>query len=81
MLGKHQKAIKTGAWNREGTIFALGSEDTSITLNNAEGETLNTFSCNGDIVALQFTTFRSFASEKEEDFVRDLGTKMGQKGD
>jgi hypothetical protein len=69
VMGKHQKAIKTGDWNRAGTIFALGSEDTQITVNNTEGETLNTFSCNGDINELRFTTFRSMAGEKEEDYV------------
>jgi len=69
VMGKHQRAIKTGAWNRDGSIFALGSEDTQITVNNAEGETLNTFSCNGDILDLQFTTFRSLAADREEDYV------------
>uniref|UniRef100_A0A914HUV5 WD repeat-containing protein 19 n=1 Tax=Globodera rostochiensis TaxID=31243 RepID=A0A914HUV5_GLORO len=69
VMGKHQKAIKSAAWNKEGTIFALASEDTSITLNNAEGETLSTFSWNGEISELQFTAFRSFASDREEDFI------------
>uniref|UniRef100_A0A183C7E0 WD_REPEATS_REGION domain-containing protein n=1 Tax=Globodera pallida TaxID=36090 RepID=A0A183C7E0_GLOPA len=69
VMGKHQKAIKSASWNKEGTIFALASEDTSITLNNAEGETLNTFSWNGEISELQFTAFRSFASDREEDFI------------
>ncbi|KAL3120594.1 hypothetical protein niasHT_007886 [Heterodera trifolii] len=69
VMGKHQKAIRSAVWNREGTIFVLASEDTAITMNNAEGETLNTFTCNGEIAELKLTAFRSFSGEREEDFI------------
>lgn len=81
-MGKHQRAIRTGAWNREGTIFALGSEDTQITVNNARGETVNTFSCNGDIVDVQFSRFRSMLTgDREEDYVSECDVDDGTRGE
>lgn len=53
-------------------MFALGSEDLSITINNLEGDTLQTFSCNGDIYNLQIFEMRQLddvESDKPEDYV------------
>jgi len=52
-LGKHQKRITCGAWSNSGT-FGLGSEDRTITLNNAEGDTLQQPILHGEPTDLQF---------------------------
>lgn len=73
IMGKHQRAIITGAFGGD-NLFALGSEDTSITVNNIDGDTVHTFSCSGEPEFLQFTRFRRVddrPSEKNEDYVRD----------
>jgi hypothetical protein len=73
-MGKHQKAIRTGDFNSDGQMFGLGSDDQTITLNNTEnGDTLKTFSCNGEIDCFQFTRFRRM------DMRASSGT--GEKGD
>nr|CAD2134651.1 unnamed protein product [Meloidogyne enterolobii] len=68
-MGKHQRSIRTCAWNKQGTLFALGSDDTQITINNAEGETTSTFSCNGEIIEIKFAHFRNIGSERSEDYI------------
>ncbi|CAK5117651.1 unnamed protein product [Meloidogyne enterolobii] len=72
IMGKHQRSIRTCAWNKQGTLFALGSDDTQITINNAEGETTSTFSCNGEIIEIKFAHFRNIGSERSEDYVRRI---------
>nr|CAD2179713.1 unnamed protein product [Meloidogyne enterolobii] len=69
IMGKHQRSIRTCAWNKQGTLFALGSDDTQITINNAEGETTSTFSCNGEIIEIKFAHFRNIGSERSEDYI------------
>lgn len=75
-MGKHQRSIRTCAWNKEGNLFALGSDDTQITINNVEGETMSTFSCNGEIIEIKFANFRNVNSERFEDFVRRGGQNV-----
>jgi len=71
-MGKHQRSIRTCAWNKQGTLFALGSDDTQITINNTEGETTGTFACNGEIIEIKFAHFRNIGSERSEDYVRRI---------
>lgn len=70
-MGKHQRAIRCGAFNEAGTLFALGSDDMSITVNNADGDTVHTFACSGELECLQITKYRRLDdnSDKPEDFV------------
>lgn len=71
-MGKHQRAIITGAFGGD-NLFALGSEDTSITVNNIDGDTVHTFSCSGEPEFLQFTRFRRVddrPNDRSEDYVR-----------
>jgi len=74
-MGKHQRSIRTCAWNKQGTLFALGSDDTQITINNTEGETTGTFACNGEIIEIKFAHFRNIGSERSEDYVRRIFSK------
>lgn len=53
ILGKHQRSITTGAFNNEG-LLALGSEDATITISNAQGDTVNSFGCNAEPETLYF---------------------------
>ncbi|KAH7716252.1 hypothetical protein AAVH_16378 [Aphelenchoides avenae] len=71
IMGKHQRAIITGAFGGD-NLFALGSEDTSITVNNIDGDTVHTFSCSGEPEFLQFTRFRRVddrPNDRSEDYI------------
>jgi WD repeat-containing protein 19 len=42
IVGKHSKKITCGAWSASGNKLVLGSEDRSLTVSNADGDTLIT---------------------------------------
>lgn len=58
-MGKHQRAIITGAFGEDGTL-ALGSEDATITLSNPQGDTVSSFSCNAEPDDLHFVKFTKY---------------------
>eukprot|EP00794_Sanderia_malayensis_P019431 gene19431-21353_t len=58
ILGKHSKKITCGAWNSE-NLLALGSEDKSITISNADGDTLNQTSTRNEPSAIQFSVMKT----------------------
>lgn len=78
-MGKHQKGIQTANFSSDGNTFAIGSLDNTISINNIEGDTIRTISCNGGVECLQFSRFRRLdslnekgLSDKSEDFVFNM---------
>uniref|UniRef100_A0A1I7STJ9 Intraflagellar transport protein 122 homolog n=1 Tax=Bursaphelenchus xylophilus TaxID=6326 RepID=A0A1I7STJ9_BURXY len=65
LVGKHQRAIITGDFDED--IFALGSDDLSITVNNLEGETLSTISCTAEPTNLKISKFRRVDAERDKE--------------
>ena len=55
-MGKHQRAITSGAFGDDGSLI-LGSEDASISLSNPQGDTISSFSCNAEPEDLHFVKF------------------------
>ncbi|KAI6188532.1 WD repeat-containing protein 19 [Aphelenchoides besseyi] len=55
LIGKHQRSIITGAFNSD--IFALGSDDMTVTVNNLEGETIATISSTAEPSVLKLIRF------------------------
>ncbi|CAD5215524.1 unnamed protein product [Bursaphelenchus okinawaensis] len=64
LMGKHQRAIITGDFHDD--IFALGSDDLSISINSLEGETLSTISCTAEPTNMLLSKFRRSAAEKDK---------------
>jgi hypothetical protein len=64
IIGKHQRAIVTGAFDSD--LFAVGSEDMSVTVNNLDGEIIATMSCNPEPSNLHLTRFRRLDSHTDE---------------
>lgn len=58
ILGKHSKKIISGAWSNHG-LFALISEDRTLTLNNMSGETLIQTGFKGDPSLMQLNHLKS----------------------
>jgi len=58
VLGKHTKKIKCGCWSKQ-DLLALASEDRSLTVSNADGDTVRTFSVQGDPSDVQFSEMKA----------------------
>lgn len=57
IIGKHSRKITCGAWSNE-NLLALGSEDKSITISNAEGDTLRQTSTRAEPGDVQFSEMK-----------------------
>lgn len=57
IIGKHSKRITCGAWNTE-NLLALGSEDRTITISNADGDTLRVISLRSEPAEIQFSEMK-----------------------
>ena len=57
ILGKHTRRITCGSWSNE-NLLALGSEDKTITISNAEGDTLRQTSVRSDPGDIQFSEMK-----------------------
>jgi len=51
---KHSKRITCGAWSKQ-KLLALGGEDHSVTVSNADGDTIHHLMDNGDLCDIQFS--------------------------
>jgi len=58
IIGKHTKAITCGAWS-QGGLLALGSEDRSLSISNADGDTLRVASLRADPADVQFSEMKT----------------------
>ena len=57
IIGKHTKKITCGAWSAQG-LLALGSEDKSITVSNAEGDTIRQTALRAEPGNVQFSEMK-----------------------
>jgi len=57
LLGKHSKRITCGCWSEEG-LLALGSEDRTLTINNAEGDTHRVVNVRAEPSDIQFSEMK-----------------------
>jgi WD repeat-containing protein 19 len=71
IMGKHTKAITCGAWSNE-DVLALGSEDSTLTLSRANGETIEHTQIKSKATAIQF------AKAKLQSRAERLGGKQQQ---
>ena len=58
ILGKHTKKITCGAWSQQ-NLLALGSEDKTISVSNAEGDTIRQTSLRADPSDLLFSEMKT----------------------
>ncbi|CAG0921516.1 unnamed protein product [Notodromas monacha] len=58
VIGKHAKRIMCGAWSKQ-SLLALGSEDRTLTVSNAEGDTIKHAQLRGDPSDIQFSTMKA----------------------
>ncbi|CAK9101199.1 WD repeat-containing protein 19 (Intraflagellar transport 144 homolog) [Durusdinium trenchii] len=59
VVGKHSGAIVCGAWSEQDNMLALGAEDKTVTLTNAEGSTEDQFNLKGTPSRMRFAPKRS----------------------
>ena len=57
IIGKHSRKITCGAWSNQ-NLLALGSDDKSITISNAEGDTLRQTSTRAEPSDVQFSEMK-----------------------
>ena len=57
-MGKHTKKITCGAWSQQ-NLLALGSEDKTISISNAEGDTIRQTSLRADPSDLSFSEMKT----------------------
>ncbi|XP_041357231.1 WD repeat-containing protein 19-like isoform X2 [Gigantopelta aegis] len=57
IIGKHTKKITCGAWSAE-NLLALGSEDRSISISNAEGDTVRQTTLRGEPMEIYFSEMK-----------------------
>uniref|UniRef100_A0A914YDJ8 Uncharacterized protein n=1 Tax=Panagrolaimus superbus TaxID=310955 RepID=A0A914YDJ8_9BILA len=75
VMGKHQRAITSGAFNDKG-LLALGSEDATITISNAQGDTVNSFGCNAEPEDVHYVKiFDEFDKNLDEYFITAVLSK------
>lgn len=75
VMGKHQRAITTGAFNSEG-LLALGSEDATITISNPQGDTVNSFGCNTEPESIYYIPiYDDYEKDLKEYFVASVLNK------
>ncbi|KAJ2938867.1 hypothetical protein O0L34_g18496 [Tuta absoluta] len=58
IIGKHTKKITCAAWNKD-SILVLGSEDKTLSINNADGDTLRVISLRDAPYDLQFSEMKT----------------------
>ncbi|XP_046667542.1 WD repeat-containing protein 19 [Homalodisca vitripennis] len=58
VLGKHSKRITGGAWSSS-DLLALGSEDKTLSINNADGDTLRVIQLRSEPAHLQFSEMKT----------------------
>lgn len=58
VLGKHSKRISCGAWSSS-DLLALGSDDKTLSINNADGDTLRVIQLRGDPAQVQFSEMKT----------------------
>lgn len=58
ILGKHTKRITCGAWSKQ-NLLALGSEDRTISISNAEGDTIRQTSIRAEPSEIQFSEMKT----------------------
>lgn len=68
-MSKHQRQITSGDFLD--SVFALGSEDLTITINNLDGDTVQTLTCNAEPSHVKLSKFKrtDVPRDKEELFV------------
>lgn len=59
ILGRHSKRIVCGWWSKDG-LLALGSEDKSLPINSAEGDTLRIINLRAEPSHVQFSGWRKY---------------------
>ena len=57
-MGKHVKKITCGAWSQQ-NLLALGSEDKTISISNAEGDTVRQTSVRAEPSEIQFSEMKA----------------------
>jgi WD repeat-containing protein 19 len=57
VLGKHTRRINCGAWSAE-NLLALGSEDKTLSMSNADGDTLRIISLRSEPSDIQFSEMK-----------------------
>jgi len=57
VLGKHTKRISCGAWSAE-NLLALGSEDKTLSISNADGDTVRIISLRSEPSDIQFSEMK-----------------------
>ncbi|CAJ0941690.1 unnamed protein product, partial [Mesorhabditis belari] len=63
ILGKHQRRVTCGAFSST-DLFACGSDDSTISISNIDGDTLNTLACSSEPAAIQFTEMKRTTPER-----------------
>lgn len=58
ILGKHNKRISGGAWS-SGDLLALGSDDKTLSINNADGDTLRIIQLRAEPVQIKFSEMKT----------------------
>ena len=58
IIGKHSKSITCGAWSDAG-LLALGSEDRTLSISNAEGDTLRVATLRAEPMDIQFSEMKT----------------------
>ena len=58
ILGKHTKKITCGAWSQQ-NLLALGSEDRTVSISNAEGDTVRQTSVRAEPSEVQFSEMKA----------------------
>lgn len=69
IIGKHTKKITCAAWNKD-SILVLASEDKSLSINNADGDTLRVISLRDVPYDLQFSEMKTDERISGENTVR-----------
>ena len=68
-MGKHTKGITCGAWSQENTL-ALGSQDKTLTISNAEGDTIRQAILRAEPSDIQFSEMKQDERTAGENTVR-----------
>ncbi|RZF45403.1 hypothetical protein LSTR_LSTR002846 [Laodelphax striatellus] len=58
ILGKHTKAITSGDWSNEG-LLALGSEDRTLSISSADGDSLRVIQLRSEPAMIQFSEMKT----------------------
>ena len=69
VLGKHTKRIRCGAWSKQ-NVLALGSDDSTLTISNTEGDTVTQLNIQGIPDDMQFSEMKGNDRSVGENTVR-----------